>query len=132
MSTKTRRFATGYLQHRTGSEGPCHDPYGYEEFTVHRKNGDNATLHMGLMQWLQINGGEQKPFYDEEEKAAIEQFEKIVGISMKAFERAIHRLLPCCGNMWPQQIGGYPGEHFTICGNCGTHIDYFFDVSAVI
>ena len=38
----------------TGSEGPTHDPYHYEEVSVTRKN-KTVTIHSGLADWVTVN-----------------------------------------------------------------------------
>ncbi len=45
------------LSVRRGSEGPRHDPYSFEEWSVHQTiNGveKSITLHMGLAVWLKV------------------------------------------------------------------------------
>ena len=124
---QTKRFGTGTLTRRTGSEGPRHDPYSYTEWTV--KRGErHVTLHLGLATWVKINN----LICDlNSENQAVSQFEHDAGITLKACDRALDHVSRCCSKMRPVSKTGYPGEHFTVCGSCGKHLDYYFCISEV-
>jgi hypothetical protein len=72
-----------------------------------------------------------------DERRAVRQFERAVGISLPALEKAVHerqerkyRYHPC-GNKSFEYASGYPGESFVVCRKCGDVIDSHFDRSAV-
>jgi hypothetical protein len=58
-----------------GNEGPKHDPYGYSEYSFEYR-GRKYVVHMGLAQWIEVDGKHISAtedvdginFYDEEEK----------------------------------------------------------------
>lgn len=128
---KTKRTGSGYVSIRTGTEGPAYDPYSWTEYTV-KRNRKETTLHMGLGFWMEITSGRRiEPTRRRSEKAVVEQFEKRIGISLKALEKAIDHVPKCCSKMAPEEHPGFPGEHFTICANCGEHLDYYFNIGEV-
>src|SRR5258706_10384505 len=47
------------VERHTGSEGPRHDPYAYEEWRV-RMPGHTIVLHSGLGTWLRADGVDVK------------------------------------------------------------------------
>lgn len=137
MSQQSRRFATGKLIYKTGTEGPRHDPYGYEEWTIVR--GDvKATLHLGLAEWYEDNVNDNDSrrsgpaHHLEGAVECVAAFEKFAGISLKTCERAIHRYLPCCAHPAIRSFAGYPGETIDRCESCGKVVDYDFDIGAVL
>ena len=57
------------ITRRSGTYGPRHDPYGWEELDMER-NGRSATIHFsGLQSWLEING-EQTTEHEAAERLA--------------------------------------------------------------
>ena len=67
-----------------GSEGPKHDPYGYNEYSF-TQNGKNYIVHMGLAQWIKIDGSTITATgddYDNEEK-----FLKKHGVDYKQLQK---------------------------------------------
>jgi hypothetical protein len=118
----------------TGSEGPRHDPYHYEEMTVEGRNG-TIVLHSGLVTWLKHN---KRTFKNEDE--AVLMFEVLVGvpphIALRAYWEVENRKAKalwrkhrhCKGET--RNTHGYPGEHFMICG-CGEILDYHFNRSEI-
>jgi len=126
---KSRRFATGSISIRTGSEGPKYDPYSFTEYTVERRN-NKVTLHLGLAVWFR---DQFKTLSDQiTEQEAVERFERFAGISLKTFEHAMHRVIPCCDNPDIRWWAGYPGEEIAQCENCKKVVDSSFDIGAVI
>ncbi len=129
---KSRRFAGGTISIKTGSEGPRHDPYSYTEYTISRTGGFTATLHQGLGVWLEVNGNHTNAQSNEQEKVAVDYFEQLCHISLKTFERAIHRPVKCCAKPKPRWSAGYPGETLCFCQSCGKYLDGSFNEAAVI
>ena len=112
---------------RTGSEGPRHDPYAYEEITVETPSGE-TTLHMGLGVWLDHNGHRIKPDfgnnYEASEKELITTiFPKLTGWTMDQINRFHTKLKSRCRKCGSTKgtttETGYPGEYLEICVNCG-------------
>lgn len=125
---KTKRTANGYVQVRTGLEGPKHDLYSYEEIT-YVKGGVSATYHSGLGDWIQVNTPTKKlKFFDRPQG----RFEDFVGVSLKVLEKALHRPKKCCNKPKTQWRAGYPGEELLVCLNCRKVIDGTFNESAII
>lgn len=153
----SKRFVNGCLSIHTGSEGPYHDPYSYTEYSI-RRGETKATLHQGLGTWLKINGEKvpddraikeitceddicELPIphthkvveeeYEKVEARRVKEFEKICGISLNTFEKAIHRPTKCCKKPRLESVAGYPGEHFTICRACGEIVNSYFNRSEI-
>jgi hypothetical protein len=121
---------------RTGTEGPRHDPYHFEEVTVERDDGRKVTLHLGLAVWSEASGG-PLPERTDSEPDAFHMFERYSGVSYVAMMKA-YRAIPLrrmkahrCGMKYFRDVDGYPGETMTVCGKCGDVIDSYFDRSAV-
>lgn len=120
-----------HISIRTGSEGPRHDPYHYQELTVNGRAG-KVTLHTGLACWLAVNG---MVHGGEEEKLA-QTFERLTGVMPWVAERVCHELphrrhSANCNCRDTRSVAGYPGETFEICVKCGEVIDSHFNRSAV-
>jgi len=129
------------LSTNRGSEGPRHDPYGYEEYTVCTKfeNGEEKciTMHSGLGMWLKIDGekidhgtinmwGEH---YNEGERFLSEMFENLTGIPLCKFHKYMDEILNhkiCCPKRELEWVRGFPGEHLLICTNCHAIADSQF------
>ena len=120
---------------RTGSEGPPHDPYHFDELTVERRNS-KTVIHLGLAVWCQHNKGTK--VNGEEYASAL--FEAHVGMPWHVVLKSLRKLEErkakalwlkhrhCPGDA--RRVAGYPGERFTLCG-CGEVIDYSFNRSEV-
>lgn len=126
---------------KTGSEGPKHDPYHYEQITVRRSSGDEIVYHCGgLSEWLEVRANDRvirAAGYDETEECR-RLFEAYVGVSYEVAVKA-YRSLPWrrlkahpCGLQFICDVPGYPGETLTVCGKCGHVIDGHMDMSAII
>lgn len=119
---------------KSGSEGPCHDPYHYEEITVQRPDGRVVVYHEGLGIWAEANDGAA---VDRTKEDAAALFERYAGVSVRALKRAMHKAHERkftrhpCGMSHMKDVNGYPGETLTVCGKCGAVIDNHFDRSAV-
>lgn len=120
---------------KSGSEGPWHDPYHYEEMTVTRPDGSWVKIHIGLAIWIKTHDGVE---CQSDEKKILEIFERRVGVTYDRAMLAYHSLpyrrakAHACGIKHLEEVGGYPGESFTICGKCKTVMDYHFNIGAVI
>ena len=125
------------VSYNSGSEGPRHDPYHYDEVTIDRKNGDVVTIHMGLAAWCKVKRHGKTVFQVDGETAAQTLFEwyagitfhKAIGLQYTLFRRRVK--YHACGTRFLKSVSGYPGESFTICDNCGAHLDYHFNRSVV-
>ncbi len=132
-------FATGSIYRCTGSEGPSHDPYGWECWTLERKykgKDITAVLRQGIGLDLSINGEKVQGQSDDTLHIL---FERATGISVsdmeKAFWKAVaYRRSHCwkCGSKDILDVSGHPGETLFICDVCGTIIDGEFNESAII
>ena len=115
----------------TGSEGPRHDPYSYEELHADVL-GNEIVLHQGLGTWLTINGTKvtqpERMTHDLYEKTCRDIFEKFVGFTTTQLERIYtKRMSRCkCGSKSFTSVRGFPGEHLIVCDHCGDiKTDYF-------
>jgi hypothetical protein len=123
---------------KTGSEGPRHDPYGYEEITVHRADGAHVTLHEGLGTWIEFKDacgtGNKLDERDVPRTQIDAAFERVAGVSVEAARKAYRALRSRCRNCGGRETKfarGYPGESFELCVQCGHVVDSHFDLSAV-
>jgi len=92
-----KRIFERKLSKRSGSEGPAHDPYGWNEYTV-TLNGRRYTLRIGGLGYnrLSIDGkqtaegyADQQSFYD-----IMATWERLTGIEFSKFERWHDRAHP--------------------------------------
>jgi len=44
---------------KSGTEGPRHDPYSYEEYSFYYK-GKFFIAHFGLLEWIKVDGERQE------------------------------------------------------------------------
>jgi hypothetical protein len=137
MSETTKTFATGSITLRTGTEGPRHDPYGYEEWTW-RRAARTVVLHEGLGCWVSFddrrlsNADLVRASGKADESACRHWFEGITGVPMKTLERVIHRPRRCCARPRIDWVAGYPGESLAVCRSCGDVVGSSFSEAAVI
>lgn len=119
---------------RTGSEGPRHDPYSYEEWTIETPE-NTVQIHQGLGDWIKCNGREY-PETARGSRGDLDNFltEK-VGFTLEQIRR-IHRNLksrcPKGGQHEEEWISGYPGEDLLFCHKCEKFVDSTFNESAII
>jgi hypothetical protein len=126
----------------TGTEGPRHDPYGYDEIHAELPSG-SITYHMGLGSWVKLHDGKPgrraAPIKKLDERTCTEadlrkMFELTVGFSINQIER-IHRKLKSrcrkCGCKHTEWVAGYPGEHMEQCVGCGHIVGGYFCRSEV-
>lgn len=118
---------------KTGTEGPRHDPYGYEEITVTRPNGDVITLHQGLVEWVQVNNSQRHG--NRRTASCRKVFEFFAGCTPEVARRAYERVqytCKSCGRSDLRCVSGYPGETFNVCIHCDTVVSSDFNESAII
>jgi hypothetical protein len=131
---------------KTGREGPRHDPYGYEEITVHRADGAHVTLHEGFGTWIEFKdargmGNKLDELNSAHRSVQAALYQLILdralgdaGISVEAARKAYRTLRSRCRNCGGRETcfaHGYPGESFELCVQCGHVVDSHFDLSAV-
>ena len=117
---------------RTGSEGPRHDPYHFEELRVDTPAG-STVLHGGLAEWIK-HEGHRMDWYDQDPQKITDVFEKLTGYSVEFIERVARRLASrCrrCGGRDFHEESGYPGETFTVCDGCSDVVGTRFCQSAI-
>ena len=111
------------LYKKTGTEGPKHDPYAYEEITLRTTYADGKTftvaVHQGLAEWTKLN---DKLFWHTHGKATCDEILGMVGLNYRLLEKLANeqRCFKC---------GGTKGKwiEFGIqCARCGEYI-YFED-----
>ena len=130
-----KTITTRTLSKRSGTEGPHHDPYGYEELIV-KCNGFTYKLHLGLRVYFEMTTPQGAKFAEEDEAVATEWFKWYTGLTPDQFGKAYQRLHDCprrcphchgrlrCGS-------GYVGEAIVFCDNkgCSTNIVWCQDVT---
>ena len=125
--------------HETGAEGPHHDPYHYDEFTVISSKGE-VVLHLGaLWDWAELNGKkvELKGFTDKERVQFLRNdfLKSATGYSLDQIERIARRRssrCPRCGGREFSSVAGFPGEYLYVCDSCGEIVGSHFNESEVI
>lgn len=133
MNQQRVRTGSGYIERRTGAEGPRHDPYGYTEIEyVH--GGDKTVWHEGLGCWVEHNGIRTGPAgFDESVLAA--EFKACTGYTPWELERFLMRARErCryCGGRDFCSVAGFPGETLYVCTRCDKIGHGDFNLSAVI
>lgn len=121
----------------TGSEGPKHDPYSFEEYQITTPQG-KLVLHFGLGTWARFQ--DQPILLDriQDENACVKLLRgnitrEATGYTLTQIERIARKLTErCrCGSKEFESASGFPGEHFTVCCKCGNVVDSFFCRSEV-
>lgn len=117
---------------KTGSEGPKHDPYHYQEITVKRADGTWVKIHAGLAEWLETSAGDR--IVDEYRSLRL-KFEELAGITPEMAERTCTRVymrkLSLHNKHDTLWCNGFPGEELLYCRTCNTVIDTSFNISEV-
>jgi hypothetical protein len=122
---------------RTGSEGPRHDPYHYEEITVTRPDGRKVVLHQGLAEWMTYFDGRVLREFQDRSHILQSKFEIVAGVSVnvaaKAFHEKTNRPIKyhACGQKHLQWVSGFPGEQLLHCTKCGDIVGSTFNRSAI-
>lgn len=122
------------LDLRTGTEGPRHDPYGYEERIVHLNNS-TYKLHLGLVCYAEERIGTAECAAVEGEEA-IQWWCARTGLTPDQFDKAYLRLTepprrcPACRSK-VEYHRGYVGESIACCSNpaCSTGVCWSEDVT---
>lgn len=125
------------LFYKTGIEGPKYDPYMYEEYIVHR-NGKEIILHLGLQEWIEINGERQEVVMknlDEYLINPIEIFEEVTGLTLDKFKKYYDKIQNTCKNCGCNKtyaISGFPGEIIYLCRRCDSVVSSDVNLSGII
>lgn len=129
------------ITHRDGCEGPKHDPYSYDEYTLHTRLG-TVTLHLGLAEYviIELNDalkGVKLPLYHSEDRGIADETLRRLGfLPVKKIVKTYRRIKDanlrlhkrCGGSQWEL---GFPGESILFC-KCGAVIDSQFNEGAII
>lgn len=118
------------LSLRTGTEGPRHDPYGYEERIV-TVNNCTYKLHLGLACY-----GKEEDETMVEGEEAVAWWMARTGLSPDQFDKAYLRLTepprrcPACRSK-VEYHSGYVGEPIACCSNpaCSTGVCWSEEVT---
>lgn len=122
---------------RTGSEGPKHDPYHFEEYRI-RTPDTEVVVHLGLGDWVTVGKTQLElvGFTDKERAKFIREdvLKRVTGYTMTQLERIARkrseRCANCSGKVF-ESVCGFPGEHLTMCSYCGHIVDNYFCISEV-
>jgi hypothetical protein len=137
------------LHLKTGTEGPRHDPYGYDELTFVSLLGRVVTLHSGLMNWLKVNGQIMHPPTEEVNDIPLQErinripalyekmFYQLTGLTVKRALKIIENRdcptrCPKCRSKNLEQVDGYIGESLVICGECNTIVSSRVDIYSIM
>jgi hypothetical protein len=118
-----------HISHRSGSEGPRHDPYHFDEFSV-SLGVCSITVHVGLGEWIEVKPkaepgqwpeprGDRRSFSSWEELDAT--LKSLTGLSMEqlqSWEDEAHtppEQCPQCGSELKVLGHGYAGECIIGC-----------------
>jgi hypothetical protein len=120
------------ISRRTGSEGPRHDPYHYEELTVEGRNG-TTTVHMGLGEWIQNNKGPKVRIEGKELDSVFQAYTGIgIHTAIKLYEqRPWRKHSRICSGKDTETVHGYPGETLEVCCKCGQVVTSHMNFSAI-
>lgn len=109
----------------TGSEGPSHDPYSYDETSF-----KGWTVHLGLVEWVQR--GAHKKLYLPDVRAYFKAMTGYTPEELRAFHGKLRGRCRECGSKRFAWHAGYPGETIMQCLKCGKVSAECYDESAVI
>lgn len=107
------------IYYDSGTEGPKHDPYHYEEWTVETTGGVTIIGHFGLMEWVKVD-----EVIKVRGEGAVKVFEAFVGMSMYKMQKAydkVHSFKECPQCHSPKYLEwqeGHPGESLLCCTRC--------------
>lgn len=117
---------------RTGSEGPRHDPYAYEETMISGAEY-KLMIHEGLGSYMQLSrlDGSERVRWSNTDHADLLLSRIVCGYTRKEIERIIakrHSRCTSCGGRDFTCESGYPGETLRVCVHChlinGSHMNY--------
>lgn len=118
---------SGHVELESGSEGPREDPYHWTELTV-RRGALEVTLHVGLGDWVRVNGADLESL--DPERA----FADLVGYTPRQLEGFLQKARSrcrACGGRRLAPTAGYPGETLYICVDCDSVAHASFNRAAV-
>jgi hypothetical protein len=122
----------------TGIEGPRHDPYSWQSYTVTTPRGVTR-LRTGIGVSVTHDGKDVDPpknlrWTEAESYLITKVFPELCGYTLKQLERIyVRRMARCkCGCKDTKEVDGYPGETITVCCQCGTVRDTSFNINAVM
>lgn len=131
------RMSGTRVEFESGSEGPSHDPYGWDRITVYRGGSEYEFESHALGDTTFKMDGELRAggCSDAEAREAAAEFERLSGGSpgdwMNWHGRATSRC-PKCGCRELVSMSGYPGEHFEVCAKCDCIAASHFNESEII
>jgi hypothetical protein len=139
--TETSRRSAGskgsHIEIRSGSEGPRHDPYSYQEITVTRQDGREAMIHLGLAAWMTYWDGRIQRKFDDQHEVLFNKFEACIGINPAAAAKVLEKARSnkirhhACGHKHLHEVEGFPGETLLHCSKCGSILDGDFNLSVI-
>jgi hypothetical protein len=116
------------LSHTSGSEGPRHDPYHYDEWTLTRQLQDGPiwkyVLHIGLDVTFEVTyDGRvvQQWDADEDGPGAWERLARLPIAKLDAYYQRVHgpfNKCPLCGSHNLGGSDGFAGEPIQFCKQC--------------
>ena len=122
---------------RSGSEGPRHDPYGWEEFEVHR-NGRRVSVREGGLGYTRLTVDDVTCESDPSQDAVDAWFQLFTGRTATAWRKAAAKAARnrtsrcrCCGGRRFETMSGFPGESFTVCATCKEVVSTSMNWSAI-
>lgn len=120
-----------FVQHNSGTEGPHHDPYHYDEYTINR-DGRELVIHLGLLTFGKMNG----KVFSRNYPTVINAVERFAGCTFSSLLRAMNKLehpKKCkhCGSRKFKYWSGY-AEDFTACAKCDEILAVDFDLGRVM
>lgn len=122
-------YVTRKVTFRSGTEGPRHDPYHYDETTI-TTPGLQVTFHCGLSTYLMVNGNITRAHTPDERRELWQRFAELTGGTPEQWQHwQARRDSKCrqCGNKRLTWVAGHPGETLKYCGKChhvaATHFD---------
>jgi hypothetical protein len=84
---------------RRGTEGPRHDPYGYQETTFVKTNGTEVEARIGGLGYGRVTVNKTK-FFDGTDDEAEEVFERLTGMTTHDAEEAYYRAIAARRRKW--------------------------------
>jgi len=121
----TKRIVCGKVHAKHGTEGPKHDPYSYTEYSFTTTFGEDVEVHVGLAEYVIINGRRYINGLDAL-KTLCMTLEEIEDVYKDQFGHCK------CGSDQITGKLGFPGEVMFVCEQCGATVDTHFNEAAVM
>ena len=121
----TKRVVCGKVHVKRGTEGPKHDPYGYTEYSFTTTFGEDVEVHVGLAEYVIINGLRYINGLD-----AL----KTLHMTLDEIEQVYSDQFGHCQKCGSDNItgkAGFPGEVIFVC-ECGAIVDTAFNEAAIM